>query len=186
MQVLDYIILGGFAIGMIIGLVKGLWSQLFNFVGVFVVSIGTGYLYQYPMQWFSKWITDPTVLSIVALIATFIVLSIVYGIISHLLKKLFTSIKVLKVLDKLFGMLLGIGIAYSVFAIAISFIDNSTFNLIVMLKEKLGTQWTESWVINNIYANNFFGDWLLQLVASMFPQPEQPEALAILPSMLIK
>ena len=186
MQVLDYIILACFAIGLIVGLVKGLWSQLFGFLGIFVVSIGTGYLYQYPMEWFASGITNPTALAVVSFLVTAIVLIIVYSIISHLLKKLFTAINVLKVLDKLLGMILGIGIVYSIFAIAISFINNSTANIIVTLREQLGTQWTESWVINNIYANNFFGDWLLELIASMLPQSEETQALAILPSMLIK
>ncbi len=186
MTVLDYIVLGCFAVALIVGLIKGLWSQLFGFLGVFAVSVGSAYLYQYPAQWMSNLIEDPTWRSIAAFVITMLVLSILYAILSRLLKKLFTSIHVFKVLDKVLGMLLGVGIAYAIFALIVAFVGNSEVGFIIKLREMLGEQWTESWFVNVFYANNFFGNWLIELIASLLPTEGKEEAMAMASTLLLR
>lgn len=177
LQIIDYVILGIILVGFIIGLVKGFIKQLLNLIGVVGVVVGTAYLFVFPKQWLSGLIANETVVTIVAIVATLVVLGTVYGIVAHFIKKAFKSVKVMKVIDRIFGMLTGVAVAYAVVAVVIAVLQT---DLMPTLKGLLADQIENSLIINTVYSNNFFGDWVCNLiregVSSIIPQ--EPAAMA--------
>ncbi|MCM1289118.1 MAG: CvpA family protein [Corallococcus sp.] len=162
MQISDYVIIGIVVIGALIGFFKKFCKSLFDLIGIAAVTIGTAYLSRFPMQWFG-FISSVAWRACAALAATLIVVSVVYAVVAHFLKKPFLKIKFPSVISRIFGMLIGIVSVYAVIAVVVTVLLNVDISLVVKVRELLGNQLTDSWIINNVYANNFFGDWLLKL-----------------------
>lgn len=174
MQIIDYVIIGFLALGLVIGAIKGLLKQILALLGVVVIFTGTAYLGKFPQSWLSGVITNETVCTIVAFVATFVVISVVYGLLSFGLRKLFTSIKIIKVADKICGLVLGIVVVYAVFGVVIALLTKTGEAFLPRIKELLKDQLANSFFVNKIYANNFFGDWILNIIRnglnSVLPQ----------------
>lgn len=184
MQILDIVVLVLFGIGLIYGLVKGFWDQLFNFLGVIIISAGSAFLSKYPNEWMKSLITNDSVRGIIALALTAIVIGLIYTLIARQLKKLLTSAQVLKTVDRVLGLILGVAIVYCVMAVLVAWISSADTGIPQLIKEALGENWTESWVVNSLYKENFFGNWLMDIIlkniAGIVPAPEQ--SLLILPT----
>ena len=162
MTVLDYIFIGCAAVAVAVGAWKGLLKQLFALVGIFVVAVGTTYLAPYPAQWLSSVIEGDGLRSIVAMIITFVVLALAYGIVTAIISKIVNKGKVL-------GAVLAVGVVYLVFAVLCSLLLDTADDFLPRIKGLLQQSFCESWVMKNVYANNFFGNWLLGVLAEKIP-----------------
>lgn len=161
MQILDYVILGIVGVGALVGLFQKFCKSLFGLFGIAVVGIGTAYLARFPMKWFG-FISSTSWRGAVAIAVTLIVVSVVYGVVAHFLQKPFLKKKFPSILSRILGMLVVIVCVYAVISVAISLV-NAPIGIMVKLHDKLGTQLTDSWIINHVYKHNFFGDWLVKL-----------------------
>ncbi len=169
MNIVDYIVLGCMAVALVVGILKGFLKQIFAVVGVFVVAIGTSYLSPYPEQWLASVIENDSTRSLVALIATFIVLALVYGMVTALISKLVNKVHVLGTVNRILGAVLAVAVVYLVFAVIIGFLLGTSETFLPNIKKLAHDAFAESWVANNIYKNNFFGDWLVQLLGEKTP-----------------
>lgn len=174
MQIIDYVFIACFAIGLIVGVVKGLISQILALLGVVSVAVGTAYLFKYPQQWLASVIPNEQLASIVAIILTLIVLAAVYSLIAWLVNKPFKNIKLVKAIDKVLGMVLGILVAYAAIGVFVAMLTQTNAEFLPKTKELLGSQMENSVIVKYVYAKNFFGNWILDLiskgVASILPQ----------------
>ncbi len=119
MNIVDYIVLGCMAVALVVGILKGFLKQIFAVVGVFVVAIGTSYLSPYPEQWLASVIENDSTRSLVALIATFIVLALVYGMVTALISKLVNKVHVLGTVNRILGAVLAVAVVYLLFFVII-------------------------------------------------------------------
>lgn len=169
MTILDYAYLILLAVAFFLGLVKGFLKIAFALVGVVVVSIGASYLSPYADGWLTSVIASDGTRAIVAMVATFLALSIIYGFITKLISKLINKISILGWINRLLGAATGVAIVYLVFALVTSLVFNSAeegilSNFASLIKEPF----SESWIITNIYGGaenpekNFFGGWLIE------------------------
>lgn len=161
MQIIDYVIIGMVAIGAIVGLCRKLCKMLFDLIGIILVGIGTAYLSRFPYRWFG-FIESTTWRACAALAATLIVFSVVCGVVAYFLKKPFLKKQFPSILSRLLGMVLGAVCIYAVVSVLISVLLNANVSFVAQLREMLGTQLADSWIVNHVYANNFFGDWLVE------------------------
>ena len=164
MTLLDYIVIGLAVFLLIRGIFKGFLGQLFGVIGVVLVAIATANLYVYPMKWMQNLIVNDGTRQVVALIATGAVVFLLYKLITLLLTKLITKNKGLGVLNRLVGMLLGVAIVYTVMAIVVSLLFNTADSFMPLVKKLLTGAFEGSWIANNVYKNNFFGDWIVQMI----------------------
>ena len=165
MQIIDYVFIAIAVIGLIIGLIRGVISQLLALLGVFAVAVGTSYLFKFPMKWLSPVVHNDTVLTIVAIVLTAMVLLVIYCIIAKLVKKPFKSIKILKGIDKVIGGIVGVAVAYAAIALFVAALTTLTdVELFAKLNSWLAPQMQESLIIKTVYANNFFGNWILGVI----------------------
>ena len=169
MTVLDYIFIGCAAVAVAVGAWKGLLKQLFALVGIFVVAVGTTYLAPYPAQWLSSVIEGDGLRSIVAMIITFVVLALAYGIVTAIISKIVNKGKVLGALNRVLGAVLAVGVVYLVFAVLCSLLLDTADDFLPRIKGLMQQSFRESWVMQNVYANNFFGNWLLGVLAEKIP-----------------
>ncbi len=63
MQIIDYVIIAIAVISLIVGLIRGFISQILVLLGIVAISVGTSYLFKFPMQWLSGLITNEKALS---------------------------------------------------------------------------------------------------------------------------
>lgn len=165
MQIIDYVFIAIAVIGLIIGLIRGVISQLLALLGVFAVAVGTSYLFKFPMKWLSPVVHNDTVLTIVSIALTAIVLLVIYCIIVKLVKKPFKSIKILKGVDKAIGGIVGVAVAYAAIALFVAALTTLTdVKVFAKLSEWLGPQIQKSVVVNILYPKNLFGNWILGVI----------------------
>lgn len=181
MTILDFVFLGALALGLILGICRGLIGQVFALVGVFVIAIGTSYLSPLVDGLLSSVIEADGVRSIVAIIATFVVLAIVYGIITKLVGKLVNKIPILGWLNRLLGAIFAVVVVYLVFSVIVSLMLGTADDFLKGTKGLLLEHFENSWIVNNIYGGrenpnaNFFGNWLLKIlqerISTLIPTP---------------
>lgn len=174
MQIIDYVIIAVAAISLIVGLTRGLISQILVLLGIVAVAVGTSYLFSQPMQWLKNVIPNEKALAIVSIIVTAIALAVIYGVIAHFVKKPFKSVKILRGADKLLGGVLGVAIAYAIVALFVTALTRTDVEIFAKLNELLYDQTSNSVIIRTVYSNNFFGDWVFNVIANgitqIFPQ----------------
>ncbi|MCM1289568.1 MAG: CvpA family protein [Corallococcus sp.] len=164
MVVLDYVILGCLALGLILGLWKGFIRQIFAIAGIFLVGLGTSLLSPYPDKWLSGVIQSDTWRHITAIAITFVVLGIIYAIVTKLISKLVNKIPILGWLNRLLGAIFSVAVVYMVFAVVVAIVLRATSGFIANLQ----TDFLNSWFVNKIYGGlnfdkNFFGNWLVNM-----------------------
>ena len=179
MNVLDYVILGILAISMIIGFVKGLIKQLLTFGGIIVVALLTATVSPIVQSWLVGVIESDGTRAAVAMFATVILLAVVYGVVAWLLGKLLKKIRLIKVLDKVLGGVMGIAVVYFTFAVIFALFTQTGEGFLPTLKSWLGESIETSWFNANIYNNNFFGNWVINGIAEKLIESFQPAESAI-------
>lgn len=170
MQIIDYVILAFAVIGLIVGLARGFIGQLLALLGIVAVAVGTSYLFMFPQQWLAGVITDEKLLAIVSIALTAIALTAIYVVIAVLVKKPFKSIKVMKTIDKLIGGVLGVVVVYALVALFVEALTRSDIEFMASIKELLAPQTENSAIINTVYANNFFGKWIFDVISDGIKQ----------------
>lgn len=170
MQIIDYVIIAIAVIGLIAGLIRGLISQLLALLGIVAVAVGTSYLFKFPVQWLGNVITNEKILTIVSIVVTAVVLGIIYGVIASLIKKPFKSIHILKGIDKALGGILGVAVSYALVALFVAALSRTDIEFMAKLNEMLSSQIENSVIIKTVYSNNFFGNWILDVISSGISQ----------------
>lgn len=164
MVVIDFVFLGIFVLGIILGFCQGFLKQVLSLVSSAIVIVGTAYLFVFPDMWLVSVISNGTVRVIVAVIATMIILSSICGLVSFVLRKAFRSVPFFKGLDIVLGGIMGLVMAYLVLAVFIGLLTNTSEGILVSIKDALQPQMESSWIVANVYKNNFFGNWIADVV----------------------
>ena len=173
MNVFDYVVLAILAISMIIGFVKGLIKQLLTLGGIIVVAMLTATVTPFVQNWLNGVMSQDTSTA-VAMFATVILLSVVYGIVAWLIGKILKKIKIFKALDKFLGGVMGIAVVYLVFAVIFAVFTQTGEGFLPTLKSWVGDSLETSWFNAHIYNNNFFGDWVINGIAEKLIQNFRP------------
>ncbi len=186
MGILDYIILGSLLIAIGIGAWKGFLGQVLAIAGIFIIGLGTSLLSYLPEKWLSGVIKSDSVRSLVAMIITAVVLSLVYGLITIIVKKVINKVPVLGKLNRILGAVVSLVVVYMIFSILVSLVLRTSDNFLKDLKP----MFKDSWIIKNVYGGvdhperNFFGNWLLKLlqnkISSLLPTKETASAMLML------
>lgn len=166
MAILDYIIIGVLAIGLIIGIVKGFIKQLLTLLGILVVAIGTAYLCKFPQMWFSGLIENETILTVVSFLVTIVALSLVYSLLAFFIRKAFKSVKIISVLDRILGMLSGILVGYAIMALIIALFQNTGEDFMAFARPFFDEQIEQSVLVQYVFTPNLLGDWLTEVIRS--------------------
>lgn len=171
----DVIFAGLALICLIVGIAKGFVAQIFGFVG-FIASLVIAFFVCKPLTdaiipLFAPlygWVGD-SLGYILALIIVFAILVLLVKIVLILLQKLCKSLidklKVIKVFDKILGLVLSLGILYTVFAAIIALLTIVPAEILPGVQETLYQQIYHGVILNGIYSNNFIGNWLLSLIS---------------------
>ena len=170
MQIIDYVIIAIAVVGLIIGLVRGFIGQLLALLGIFVVAVGTSYLFRFPMQWLGGVIPNEKICSIVAIVLTALVIFAVYCVIAKLVSKPFKSIKIIKAIDKVLGGVLAVAVVYALFAIFIEALTRTDIEFMAKINELVAPHMENSIVVNTVYSNNFFGKWIFDIISNGIAQ----------------
>lgn len=165
MNVLDYIVLVLFVISTVNGLFKGFIKQTLTIVGVFVVTMLTATVTPLVQSWFVNVIEDENTRTLVAMVASVILLIVAYTILALIVRRILRKVKIIKLLDKLLGGLIGFGVMYFVLAVVYALMLNTGDSFMPTIKGWVGDTFETSWIGNHIYANNFFGDWVINGIA---------------------
>lgn len=165
MQIIDYVIIAIAVIGLVVGLIRGFIEQLLVLLGLVAVAVGTSYLFEYPQQWLANVIPNEKILSIVAIVLTAIALTAIYCTVAHFVKKPFKSIKLIKAIDKLLGAVLSVAIVYALVALFAEALTRTDIEFMAKINELLSEQTENSLIINTVYVDNFFGEWIFDVIS---------------------
>ena len=137
--VLDWIIVGVAVVAFVIGIIKGFFRQLFALGGILLVFKCGSLLTPYAQEWLSSLIPDDSVRSLVALLASYIVLFVV----------------------------LGIAIVYVCCAVLFALVLKTSDTLMPWLKnimKPLIEGENPSWIVTNIFPadGNKLGEWIVR------------------------
>ena len=70
----------------------------------------------------------------------------------------------MKAIDKILGLVLGVAIAYAVVGLVVAVLTQTGADFLPKTKELLGEQVENSVIVKYVYANNFFGNWILDVI----------------------
>ena len=174
MNVLDYILIVLFVASTVNGIFKGFIKQTLTIIGVFVVTMLTATIAPYVQSWFVNVIDNENTRTVVAMIASVVLLIVVYTILALILQRLLKKVKIIGVLDKVLGGLIGFGVMYFVCAVIFALILDTGDSFMPTIKGWIGDSFQNSWIGTHIYSNNFFGDWVIIQVAEKILNSLQP------------
>jgi len=172
----DLVFVGLALIALIVGATKGFVSQIFGFVG-FIAALVIAFFVCKPLTDaiipifapLYSWVGE-SLGYILALVIVFAVLVLLVKIVLILLQKLFKSLidklQVIKAIDKILGLILSLGILYTVFAAIIALLTLVPAEVLPGVQETIHQQIYNGVVLNGIYTNNFLGDWLLSVISA--------------------
>lgn len=180
MNVLDYIILLLLVAGVVRGLFKGLLKQVLTVASILVVVLLTATFTPYTQKWLSSVIENENTRSVIAMLTAALLLGIACALVSALIRRLLTSVSVLKTADRLLGGVLGLAVVYMIFAVLFSLFNSTGEEFLPLLKRVVGETFATSWFANTIYANNFFGDWVVVGIAQKMLDSISPAEEAVL------
>lgn len=176
MNVLDYIVLALLVANTVIGILKGFLKQLLAIVGVFVIATLTATLTPIVQNWLVNVIANDGVRSAVAMIVAVLLLGVGYSFLATLLLRILKKIHILKLVDRILGGVIGFAVVYLVFAVIFALFNNTSESFLASIKGWAGESFQNSWFATHIYANNFFGDWIINGIAEKLLNSLQPAA----------
>ena len=150
--VLDWIIVGVAVVAFVIGIIKGLFRQLFALGGILLVFKCGSLLTPYAQEWLSSLIPDDSVRSLVALLASYIVLFVVWALISGIILKILEKSKALGGINRIMGGVLGIAIVYVCCAVLFALVLKTSDTFMPWLKnimKPLIEGENPSWIVTN-------------------------------------
>ena len=165
--VLDWIIVGVAVVAFVIGIIKGLFRQLFALGGILLVFKCGSLLTPYAQEWLSSLIPDDSVRSLVALLASYIVLFVVWALISGIILKILEKSKALGGINRIMGGVLGIAIVYVCCAVLFALVLKTSDTFMPWLKnimKPLIEGEYPSWIVTNIFPadGNKLGEWIVR------------------------
>lgn len=182
MNVFDWIFIAILALGLVLGLLKGFLKPLLSAIGFVVIAFGSSALAPTVQGWLMNVEMGDDFRPLLAIIVSIVGLTIVWVLISLVLRKIITARKGMGVINRIIGAVLGVLIVYLVFAVIIAFITGLLGGFIPGIKEKVGPEIEASWIRNHIYTDkaNFFGNWIIGEMARRIKEimDGQQEALA--------
>lgn len=181
MNVVDIIFLIMMALCVVLGVFKGLIRQLFTIGGIIVVATLTATLAPWVQSWFVNVIENEGTRSLIAMIAAALILAVGYAIVAIILTRILRKFKIIGVLDKVLGGVLGFAVVYLLFAVLFALIKDTPPAFLSWLKGLVGEGFMTSWVGNHIYANNFFGHWIIVDIAQKLIDSLTPASTAFVP-----
>lgn len=184
---LDWVIVGLAAFLFVVGIIKGFLKQLFSFLGVFVVFSCGSYLTPYAQGWLEGLIPDASLRSMVAMIASYLVLFIAWALVTGLIVKLFEKSKMLGAINRLLGGLLGVASMYVICAVVFALILNTADGFLPNIKNLLKPLIegdSPSWFAANLFSveNNKLGEWIIRAITEKLNEivPAKDTAAVIL------
>lgn len=160
MQILDYIIIGCTIVSFFVGLAKGFLKPVFNLIGVFVTMYAGGAFSSTLYPLLEKVIADPDTCSIASAIASVLLVSLVYFLITRLIIKIIKKSKVLGAANRIIGGVLGVVIVYVIVAVITAFMQNDN-TLFASIREQYSDAFNQSWVVQNLFKTNPVGEGLV-------------------------
>lgn len=170
MNVLDYIVMALAVIFVVVGVFKGLFRQILTIVGIIVVATLTATVSPYVQSWLVETPIPENARALVAIIASVILIAVVYGVVALLITKLLKRFKIMKALNYVLGGVLGLAVVYFFFAVVFALFNSTGEEFMPLLKLWVGDAFRDSWIANNIYANNPFGNWVVVDIAQSLLQ----------------
>ncbi|MDE7454535.1 MAG: CvpA family protein [Clostridia bacterium] len=161
MGIYDWIFIAALILGLVLGIIKGFLKPLFSAIGFIVIAFGTAALAPTVQGWLVKPDGENSnFIPLLAIIIAFAALTIIWVIVSLILRKIITSHKGMGILNRIIGAVLGVLIVYLVFAVITAFVIQLDF---VTITQKLAPEVEKSWIRNHIYTDkgNFFGNWVI-------------------------
>lgn len=174
MNILDYIILVLLVVCTAIGFFKGFIKQVLAIVGVFVVVTLTATVSPYVQNWLANVITNENTCAVLAMIGAALLITVVYSMLALLVRRLLKNIAIVKALDRVLGGFIGLALVYLVFAVIFALLNSTSETFMAATKNLLGDTFNNSWFGTHIYANNFFGDWIIKGIAEKILNSLQP------------
>ncbi len=165
MNVIDIIFLITMVLCVVVGIFKGLVRQILTILGIITVASLTATFAPYVQGWFANVIASEGTRNVIAMIVAALLIAVVYALVAILVTRILRKIKIFKLLDKLLGGVLGFVVVYLVFAVIFALFNDTGAEFMSLLKKVAGKSFAESWVGNHIYANNFFGRWIIVDIA---------------------
>ena len=164
MNILDYIIIGFAALCFVLGLLRGFWRGLLSIAGIVAIVYFTSLLTPVVSGWFGDKLPEGTRV-LIAMGVTLVVLGAAWGVASWLIGKLFKLIPFPKILSRILGAILGVVSAYMIVAILFAIIYNTGEEFLASVKA--WEPFSTTWFGTKVYANNFFGDWVIGKITAL-------------------
>lgn len=174
MNVLDYVIIALAVVGIVVGLFRGFIKLTLTVVGVIVVAALTATVEPYVQNWFVNTSMSDGTRNVVAMIATVLLIAAVYGFVAFLIGRLLRKVKIIKVLDRILGGVIGFAVVYLAFGLVFALIINTSDGFLPHIKNAIGDSFQNSWIGTHVYKNNFFGDWIINGIAQKLIDGLQP------------
>ncbi len=165
MNAIDIIFLIAMAVCVIAGFFKGIIRQVLTLVGIVVVASLTATVAPHVQKWLGGVVENENTRKVIAMIAAALLLAVAYGLVALILTKILRKLKVIGVLDRILGGILGFAEVYLLFAVLFALFNDTADGFLPLLKKAVGQSFRESWVGAHIYANNFFGHWIIVDIA---------------------
>ena len=176
MNILDYIVLILAAGCVVFGVFKGIIKQVLTIIGIIFVATLTATVAPYVQSWFANTSLDENSRTVVAMIATVVLLAAVYAVAAVLLQKLFKKHDIVKIVDSLLGAVLGFAVVYLTFAVIFALFNNTPDDFMPLLKSWAGSTFRDSWMAQHIYRKNPFGNWVVVDIAQKLLDKLNPPA----------
>ena len=176
MNILDYVIIAIFVLSTVLGVFKGFIKQALTIIGVIVVATLTATVTPYVQNWLTSVIADDNTRAVVAMIASVLLLVAAYSVFALLIQRVLKKIKIIKFVDSLLGGLIGASVVYFSFAVIVALFNSTGDGFLPHIKSLVGDSFTTSWVVTKVYANNFFGDCVINGIAEKLINSLKPAA----------
>ncbi|MCM1042684.1 MAG: CvpA family protein [Corallococcus sp.] len=163
MNIADWIFVVLIVLSAVIGILRGFWNQLFGLIALIASIGGTALLFN-PLSSALSGIPDEIIRSVVAVCVPFVLILIIVYVVKGILWKFIKRVKVLKILDRVLGLVLGAAIIYVGFAVLIPFVETLQVNtetapdFVQQTVDMLKKLFQESTLLNTLYSNNPIGN----------------------------
>lgn len=165
LAIIDYIFIAAVLIALIVGLVKGFLSRLISLGGLILGIIVAGQFSAIVSDWMASLIEAEATRNLVAYIVCIVVVFIIVSIIGKALKKVVTSVKLLKSLDRILGAVLSVGIVYIIFGFIFVVVNIETeIVLLQYIFDALETLMPSTSLALSLYGENAVGNWLVSML----------------------
>lgn len=176
MNFIDIIFLIIMAACVVTGAFKGIITQAFTIIGIIVVATLTATVAPYVQNWLANAIPNENLRNVLSMVLAAVIIAAVYGVVAVLLKRVLKKVEVIGVLDHVLGAVMGFVVVYLGFAVIFALFNETAETFMPGLKKLVGDKFAGSWVGQHLYANNFFGRWIIVGIAQKLMQSITPAA----------